>query len=147
MSPQHWSQVADDNTPEHYGTWCATYADSIVLEWDQRRYRRNIPLSSRTNVGMLRTAPGTKAFTALSSTFELLEPPPFATPTYIPAYEYDGIDPTELPTAAPPIVPTVTPPVLLIVVPHIRPPVMRLRGNLPWTLPLHLPLLPLRQLY
>ena len=34
LSPQHWSQVADDNTPEQYGTWCATYADSIVQDWD-----------------------------------------------------------------------------------------------------------------
>jgi len=50
LSPQHWSQVADDNTPAKHGTWCATYADAIVLEWNQRKYRRTIPLSAHTNV-------------------------------------------------------------------------------------------------
>jgi hypothetical protein len=27
LSPQHWAQQADDNTPEPRGTWCATYHD------------------------------------------------------------------------------------------------------------------------
>jgi len=74
LSPQHWSQVADDNSPEPNGTWCATYSDSVVLEWDQRKYRRTIPLSAKTNVGMLQTAPGFSQYCALTSTFEPLEP-------------------------------------------------------------------------
>jgi hypothetical protein len=36
LSPQHWAQKAKDNHPMRHGTWCATYDDEIVLEWNQR---------------------------------------------------------------------------------------------------------------
>ena len=35
LSPQHWSQVAQDNAPHPDGTWCTMYADKLVLWWDQ----------------------------------------------------------------------------------------------------------------
>ena len=108
LSPQHWSQVADDNTPAKHGTWCATYADAIVLEWNQRKYRRTIPLSAHTNVGLLRTAPGNTKFCALTTTIERTEPP-LPAPMYIPAYE-DEIEPSTGPSLNPSEVPVITPP-------------------------------------
>ena len=101
LSPQHWSQVAEDHRPERNGTWCATYSDSIVLEWNQRQYRRTIPLSATANnVGMLRTAPGVRKFCALSSTFEKLEPP-LPKPHYVAAYEGDMEEPDAAPDGTP----------------------------------------------
>ena len=37
LFPQHWSQIAKDDLPQPKGTWCATYDDSVVLEWQQRK--------------------------------------------------------------------------------------------------------------
>ena len=31
LSPQHWAQTAADNIPARRGTWCATYADQVIL--------------------------------------------------------------------------------------------------------------------
>lgn len=44
MSPQHWSQQVNDNTPNRRGTWCATYEDSVVLQWKQRSYTKTLRL-------------------------------------------------------------------------------------------------------
>jgi hypothetical protein len=38
LSPQHWAQVAHDEYPILNGTHCITYADRIVLKWNQLRY-------------------------------------------------------------------------------------------------------------
>jgi hypothetical protein len=40
LSPQHWSQVANDGN----GTWCATYDDRVQLQWNDRKYTKTIPL-------------------------------------------------------------------------------------------------------
>jgi hypothetical protein len=62
LSPQHWAQTAKDDSPLPNDTWCATYKDCIVLTWQQGRYRRNVPLSKESNVGVFHTAPGIKSF-------------------------------------------------------------------------------------
>lgn len=68
LSPQHWAQCAKDNKPLPRGTWCATYADSIILEWNQRRYRRTIQLDrGSSNVAHIRTAPGYNRATAFAA--------------------------------------------------------------------------------
>jgi hypothetical protein len=64
LSPQHWSQTANDHKPHNHGTWCATYDDSVELYWDQRRYHRTIPLDPATNVASFRSAPGFTRFNA-----------------------------------------------------------------------------------
>jgi len=65
LSPQHWAQRAKDNHPVPRGTWCATYADTIVLEWDQRKHRRTVRLDpGSNNVAHIRTAPGFGKFSA-----------------------------------------------------------------------------------
>jgi hypothetical protein len=59
LSPQHLAREKQDNYPERRGTWLATYDDAFVLEWDQRQYRRTIPVSpDNSNVGFMQSAPG-----------------------------------------------------------------------------------------
>jgi hypothetical protein len=70
LCPQHWVQSANDNHPYPNGTWCATYADSIVLYWDQQQYRRTIKFLPNTNVGVIRTAPGIQQYAPLCSLIE-----------------------------------------------------------------------------
>jgi len=71
LSPQHWAREAKDNRPQPRGTWCATYADSIVLEWNQRKHRRTIKLDQQgSNVATVHTAPGYNKFTAFCTEIE-----------------------------------------------------------------------------
>jgi GAG-pre-integrase domain len=59
LSPQHWAQQADDNTPEPRGTWCAAYPGEIVLQWCQRQHTRTVKLDPRKgNTGTLWSSPG-----------------------------------------------------------------------------------------
>jgi hypothetical protein len=62
LCPQHWAQTAKDNVPIPHGTWCATYADCIVLYWGQRRYPHTLRLIPSTNVGVLTTKPGIRKY-------------------------------------------------------------------------------------
>jgi hypothetical protein len=63
LSPQHWSQTANDHYPTKFGTWCATLDDQIILLWDQRKYSRSIPLEPfKTNVGIMCSASGTTKY-------------------------------------------------------------------------------------
>ena len=65
LSPQHWAQEANDVTPNPRGTWCATYRDSIVLQWHQRQFTRTLALDSRgSNVATFYTAPSYNKFQA-----------------------------------------------------------------------------------
>ena len=58
LSPQHWAQTVRDHYPTKNGTWSAIYNDSIVLYWDQNKYKRTLPLTPGSkNVGILHTAP------------------------------------------------------------------------------------------
>ena len=67
LSPQHWSQIAKDDLPQPKGTWCATYDDSVVLEWQQRKYCWTVPLDPGTNVVTFFSAPGYNCFKAFVS--------------------------------------------------------------------------------
>ena len=57
LSPQHWSQSANDNIPKKRGTWCAQYDDEIVLYWDQEEYKKSVPYDKRQNVATFYSAP------------------------------------------------------------------------------------------
>eukprot|EP00978_Attheya_sp_CCMP212_P023149 scaffold70211_cov63-Attheya_sp.AAC.2 len=83
LSPQHWSQQANDNHPQHRGTWCATYQDSVMLQWSQRRFTRTIPYCPRSNVGKFRSAPGVQKYAAYANVIERLQPQPTAFPFVI----------------------------------------------------------------
>ena len=65
LSPQHWAQVSQDNSPIPRGTWCATYGDKVVLHWGQRKFKKTIKLDKSTgNVATIYTAPGYDKFEA-----------------------------------------------------------------------------------
>ena len=67
LSPQHWSQTANDNSPSPNGTWCATYHDSLVLHWNQNKYHRTIMLNPERNTAVINTAPSIKQFMTFSA--------------------------------------------------------------------------------
>ena len=58
LSPQHWAFESKDDLPAKDGTWCATFKDKVILQWDQRKYQRTIHLDPSSNVAILRLAPG-----------------------------------------------------------------------------------------
>ena len=64
---QHWSQISKDALLQPKGTWCATYDNSVVIEWQQRKYCRTVPLDPGTNVTTFRSAPGYNRFKAFVS--------------------------------------------------------------------------------
>jgi hypothetical protein len=50
LSPQHWAQEAKDHFPEPtHGTTCMTTGDTIVLQWNQAKYRKTINLDPHGN--------------------------------------------------------------------------------------------------
>ena len=57
LCPQQWSKQVKDNFPRKRGTWCATYEDVCVLQWDQRKYTRTIKYDPSTNTPKLYTIP------------------------------------------------------------------------------------------
>jgi hypothetical protein len=70
LSPQHWCQKANDHKPNRNGTLCVTQADSVILKWDQLRHTRTIPLTPKTNIGVLRSAPGNQKYNAFCALCE-----------------------------------------------------------------------------
>lgn len=59
LLPQHLATEQQDKSPVARGTWFATYADAMVLQWGRRQYQRTIPLSSTSAfVGIMKSAPG-----------------------------------------------------------------------------------------
>jgi hypothetical protein len=67
LAPQHWAQVAKDNYPSVNGTCCLTTDKSVILYWSQRRYTRTVPLDPKSNIGIMRSAPGFQRFSAFCS--------------------------------------------------------------------------------
>jgi hypothetical protein len=70
LCPQHWAQSAKDDHPHPNGTWCATYADSIVLYWSQQQYQRTVKLLPNTNVGVIHMVPGIQQYARKCSLVE-----------------------------------------------------------------------------
>jgi hypothetical protein len=44
LSPQHRAQIARNGRR----TKCTTYHDAIILEWDNKKYKRTIPIKDKT---------------------------------------------------------------------------------------------------
>lgn len=61
LSPQKWAQQAGDNYPRKNGTRCITNADDALLQWEQRRYKRTVPVSETSNVFTFYSAPSNDA--------------------------------------------------------------------------------------
>ena len=73
MSPQHLAQQADDHYPREEGTGALTTSKTITLFWAQRRYSKTVPLDSKTNVGLTRTAAGARSFRAFCANIKVPE--------------------------------------------------------------------------
>ena len=68
LSPQHWSQQAQDNSPNKHGTWCATYDDECVLLWNQQQHKRSAPWDPATNTARFWSASGTLKYRVYAAT-------------------------------------------------------------------------------
>jgi hypothetical protein len=66
-SPQHWAQVAKDNYPALDGPCCITTGTHIKLLWNQRKSIKTVPLNPKSNIGIMRSAPGYNKFQAFCS--------------------------------------------------------------------------------
>jgi hypothetical protein len=75
VCPQHWAQAVDDHFPKPNGTWCATYADRIVLHWAQGQYTRTLRLMPATKVCILTTPTGITQYQRACHTMERLTRP------------------------------------------------------------------------
>ena len=63
--------MVNDHHPNKNGTWCATYDYTIVLYWDQNKYKYTVPLTPNSkNAGMLRTAPGIRKYCMMTNIIE-----------------------------------------------------------------------------
>ncbi len=59
LSPQYWAQIARNGR----GTKCTTYHDAIILEWDNKKYKRTVPINDKArNVGIISTTTGIKKY-------------------------------------------------------------------------------------
>jgi hypothetical protein len=68
LSPQHWAQEVQDNFPTQDGTWCATFNDRVILEWNQRKYTKTIQINpDKSNVAIMWTIDGTKRYNKFAS--------------------------------------------------------------------------------
>ena len=63
LSPQHWARTQKDTKPI-IGTLEVTDHEKVVLYWNQRQFKRTVPLGQVDNVATLRLAPGFTRYTA-----------------------------------------------------------------------------------
>jgi Reverse transcriptase (RNA-dependent DNA polymerase)/GAG-pre-integrase domain len=69
LSPQHWAQQSKDDKPKQKGTWCATYAENVVLHWNQGKYQKTIKLDKNgSNVATMWTTPDYTKYHAFVAT-------------------------------------------------------------------------------
>jgi hypothetical protein len=72
LSPQHYSQQLKD----HRGTYSTNYGDQVVFVWDHSKNSITMPLSKSSNVGILRSAPGSRVFSCYVDTEQPPKQPP-----------------------------------------------------------------------
>ena len=54
--------MANDYIIEKRGTRSITYDDELVLEWNQRKHSKSVPLDKITNKFTIHSSPGTSKF-------------------------------------------------------------------------------------
>ena len=68
MSHTNFAKMVNDHHPNKNGTWCAPFDYTIVLYWDQNKYKRTVPLTPNSkNVGMLHMAPGIRKYCMMTN--------------------------------------------------------------------------------
>jgi hypothetical protein len=73
LSPQHVAQMANDHYPNRDGTCITTYADTLVMMWDQGKQQRTVAVDPSTNIFLMRSAPAFEKFHAFNSTIEAID--------------------------------------------------------------------------
>ena len=67
LSPQHWAQISNDNYPIPDGTRCITMGNKLMLEWNQRKYSKTIPISQSNNCFTFTSTSGISKYEKLIS--------------------------------------------------------------------------------
>jgi len=67
LSPQQWRKQSKDNFPKKNSTWCATYQDKCVLNWNQNQYKKTVHLDPHSNVAIFCSAPNYTIYNAFCS--------------------------------------------------------------------------------
>jgi len=102
LSPQHWAREANDHYPQRHGTFCTTLDDHIELFWQQRRYRRTIPLHPVSRVGTIYTSANfSNAHQFFSAAFPDDDDHTIGLPTVISDDEGNEGDPSPHPSSDP----------------------------------------------
>ena len=70
LCPHHWAQHLNDNFPDRHGTGCTTYDDVCVLFWNQQKFKRTIKWDKRTNIAIIRSAPGFKKYSVYAAAID-----------------------------------------------------------------------------
>jgi hypothetical protein len=70
LSPQHWAQEVNDNSPSINDTWCTTYYDEIIVYWQQSQLSKTISIDwSGSNTGILWTVPNNNKYKLIRDQF------------------------------------------------------------------------------
>jgi hypothetical protein len=85
LSPQHYSQEINDLR----GTYSTNFGNHVLFVWSRGRYRATLPLSSSSNVRILRSAPGNEIF---SHFVGLTACPALFTPAVVSDDEADSLE-------------------------------------------------------
>ena len=64
-----WAQEQKDHYPARDGTWCATFSDHVLLEWGQRKFRRVVKYD-QANIASFMSAPGSKKYRVCKAIFD-----------------------------------------------------------------------------
>ena len=70
LSPQHWSQQANDHFPMPHGTIMEQYSHECKLYWGQKKFVKTIPLDPKYNTPRFYSASGSAKFRLFNNTFE-----------------------------------------------------------------------------
>lgn len=74
LSPQHWAQEANDDSPIPRGTRMENDATGCKLIWHQQDFSKTIPFDKATNTPVFRTAPSTRSYHAFVHTADVTDP-------------------------------------------------------------------------
>jgi len=62
MSPQHWAQTRTDEPDKSRPPRVITFADKVVIEWNQHQHKITVPIDPINNVATFYLAPSFKAY-------------------------------------------------------------------------------------
>jgi hypothetical protein len=69
LAPQHLAQVQQKKEKTKDGTICVTIADRVVIRWNDKKFTHTI-FYNKSNVAVLRTAPGYQRYTAFEANLD-----------------------------------------------------------------------------